>query len=82
MPRPENLSDIRDILFVGGAETFDGMYQNRKLLLNYLDGETKKALFINTTSGDAAGFDVAISDIDGTGKPTIFLSITLCRFQR
>lgn len=68
-------SNMFGVYFVGGAETFDGMYQNRKLLLNYLDGETKNALFINTTSGNAAGFDVAISDIDGAGKPTIFLSI-------
>ena len=47
---------------------------NRKLLTNYINSEVRNRLYIGTTNGDASGFDVKISDVDGSGKPTVFLS--------
>lgn len=49
---------------------------NRFHLLNYLDGDTYKKLGLTgPTRGDAACFDVTAHDVDGSGKPTIFVSI-------
>ncbi len=71
-----NYSDNKfAVYYTGGAAELRDMYTNRKLLLNYVDGETKKALRLSATSGDAAAFDVVISDVDGSGKPTVFLSL-------
>lgn len=61
------------VYYIAGAAEFSDMYLTRKPLTNYIGSEVD-TLHLGPTSGDAAGFDVEICDIDGTGKPTIFLS--------
>lgn len=63
------------VYYVGGAPTFKETYDKRKLLTPFLPSELKNDLSIGLTSGDVAGFDVAICDVDNSGKPTIFLSM-------
>lgn len=68
-------SNMFCVYYIGGAPQFDDMYYNRKLLTNYLPGDVNKDLGVSITSGNASGFDAAICDVDGSGKPTIFLSM-------
>ncbi len=57
-----------------GAANFDEMYLRRKPLTIYID-KSIKDFPIDTTSGDASGFDVAMCDVDDTGRATIFMSV-------
>lgn len=71
---PNYSSNMFAVYYVGGAPTADEMIFKRSHLMRFIDGNIKKELNLGVTSGDAAGFDVDICDIDGSGKPTIFLS--------
>ena len=76
-------SNLFSVYYIGGAPTVSEMVLKRNALMRYVDGEVKNNLYLGVTSGDAAGFDVDICDIDGSGKPTIFLSFkeTVHRWQ-
>ncbi len=68
-------SNMYSVLYIGGAPTVSEMYAKRRHLIQYMDGDIVNKLYLQATSGDASGFGVAIADVDGSGKPTIFLSI-------
>ena len=67
-------SNLFSVYVVGGAPTVKEMLGNRTALMRFMDGETVNKLYLGISSGDAAGFDVTVADVDGSGKPTIFLS--------
>ncbi len=62
------------VYYIGGAEQFSDMILNRDSLMRYISGNVADSLSLGITSGDASGFDVTVSDVDDSGKPTIFLS--------
>ena len=67
------------VMYIGGAPTVsgeNGMLAKRHNLMNDLSGgEVYENLWLGyATHAQAAGFDVEICDVDGSGKPTIFLS--------
>lgn len=62
------------VYYIGGAPTVSDMMLKRSALMRFVGGTVRDELYLTASSGDAAGFDVAICDIDETGKPTIFLS--------
>ena len=62
------------VYYVGGAEQFSEMTYNRDPIMKYIDGDVADRLYLGVTSGDVAGFDVTVSDVDDSGKPTVFLS--------
>lgn len=59
---------------VSGAADFSSMYARRKPLTMYID-DSIADFRIDTTAGDASGFDVTMCDVDGTGRATIFMSV-------
>lgn len=59
---------------VRGAADFTEMYARRKPLTMYID-KSIADFSIDTTAGDASGFDVTVCDIDGSGKATVFMSV-------
>lgn len=63
-------SNLFSVYYIGGAPTVSEMMAKRKALMIYADSSLK----LGPTSGDASGFEVKISDVDGSGKPTIFVS--------
>lgn len=63
------------VCYIGGAPTVGEMAAKRKWLVPYI-GRTIEGddISLSAMTGDAAGFDVEICDVDGSGKPTIFMS--------
>ncbi|MGN0440987.1 MAG: hypothetical protein ACI4HH_09460, partial [Hominenteromicrobium mulieris] len=74
------------VMYIGGAPTVsgeNGMLAKRHDLINDLrGGEVYENLWLGyVTHAQAAGFDVEICDVDGSGKPTIFLSFKQTNVQ-
>ena len=68
-------SNMLAVYYIGGDPDLSNLWSNRKILLDQIANDVKTALRLNTTTGDASGVGVAICDIDGSGKPTVFLSL-------
>ena len=49
------VSNMFSVYYIGGAPSFSEMYLKRRSLLIDMDGETKKELYLGTSSGDASG---------------------------
>ncbi len=75
------LSSGRDnsfsLMIINGAAEFDNMRmpENRKHMKYLITGDDANNIFLDATRGDASAFDVKAEDIDGSGTPTVFLSI-------
>lgn len=68
-------SNMFAVYYIEGSDDLSALYSNRKLLTNYIDADTRKTLSLSITNGNAASFDAKIYDVDGSGKPTVFLSL-------
>lgn len=75
------LSSGRDnsfsLMIINGAAEFDNMRmpENRKHMKYLITGDDANNIFLDAARGDASAFDVKAEDIDGSGTPTVFLSI-------
>ncbi len=63
------------LYIIKGTPMLDTIYANKKHIRQYMSGTIIQDLYFNFKEGDAAGFDVTTADIDGTGRPTIFMSM-------